>query len=250
MILGNRDLTRSQIGYARIYILAMSIKPKPHFIETGSTCRDFAIRITGHRNFESFIMLCICSNSFVLGTVWYMQDQDVVEIRENINFVFMAIFTVEAFLKIMAQGCYYFKDSWNVFDFCIVMLTIIILDLHWAGVGENIKMLGTILLTLRTLRIFRLIKKHQKLNEIYNTLLDATPSMASLGLLLMLFIFMFSIIGMSLFALVDIKDTDELTRHVNFQTFGAAFLTLLRCSTGEAWNAIMFDTAKNYSILH
>ena len=40
--------------------------------------------------------------------------------------------------------------------------------------------------------------------------------MASLGVLLMLFIFMFSIIGMRLFALVNVGRADELGRHVNF----------------------------------
>lgn len=40
-----------------------------------------------------------------------------------------------------------------------------------------------------------------------------------------------------------------MNKHVNFQSFGASFLTLLRCSTGEAWNSIMFDSARPRSIL-
>lgn len=96
------------------------------------------------------------------------------------------------------------------------MATILILSLNWIGIGQEVSMLGTILLTLRTARVFRLIKKYQKLQEIYSTLLDAVPATASLGLLLMLFIFMFSIIGMSLFALVDVKDASEMNRHANF----------------------------------
>ena len=72
--------------------------------------------------------------------------------------------------------------------------------------------------------------------------------MGSLGLLLMLLLFMFAIIGMSTFALIDLEDADEMNRHVNFQSFGPAFLTLIRCSTGEAWNAIMFDSSRSYSI--
>ena len=74
--------------------------------------------------------------------------------------------------------------------------------------------------------------------------------MASLGLLLMLFIFMFAIIGMSQFATVGLANAEEMNKHVNFQTFGAAFLTLLRCATGEAWNSIMLESAMPYSILN
>lgn len=103
--------------------------------------------------------------------------------------------------------------------------------------------MGTILRTLRIGRVFRLIKKQEKLQEIFKTLLTATPAMASLGLLLMLLIFMFAIIGMAQFSTVDLNGASEMGSHVNFQSFGSAFLALIRCSTGEAWNSIMFDSS-------
>jgi len=34
-----------------------------------------------------------------------------------------------------------------------------------------------------------------------------------------------------------------LDEHANFQTFGMAMLTLLRCATGEFWNGLMYDLA-------
>ena len=64
----------------------------------------------------------------------------------------------------------------------------------------------------------------------------------------MLLIFMFSIIGMAQFALIDLNGAEEMNVHVNFQSFGPAFLTLIRCSTGEAWNSIMFDSSRSYSL--
>lgn len=160
----------------------------------------------------------------------------------------MSIFTIEAIVKIIAQKKEYFRDNWNVFDFVVVVGTIIILTLNWVGVGDSIAIAGTILRTLRIGRVFRLIKKQQKLRQIFNTLIQALPSMGSLGLLLMLLIFMFSIIGMSQFALIDLDGADEMGSHVNFQSFGPAFLTLIRCSTGEAWNSIMFESSRVYSI--
>jgi len=108
--------------------------------------------------------------------------------------------------------------------------------------------MGTILRTLRIGRVFRLIKKQEKLQEIFMTLIQATPAMASLVLLLMLLIFMFAIIGMSQFSLIDLDGASEMNKHVNFQTFGASFLTLVRCSTGEAWNSIMFDSSRPRSL--
>lgn len=40
-----------------------------------------------------------------------------------------------------------------------------------------------------------------------------------------------------------------MNNHVNFQYFGAAFLTLVRCSTGEAWNSIMLESSQSRSLL-
>ena len=71
---------------------------------------------------------------------------------------------------------------------------------------------------------------------------------------------MYAIIGVQQFGLIKIdggiKDIDgyylgqeAMHKHANFQTFGSAFLTLFRCATGEAWNSIMFDSARSRSIL-
>ena len=135
----------------------------------------------------------------------------------------MAIFTVEAIVNLIAQRLLYFKDSWNVFDFTVVVLTIVILIINWAGIGEQLEIMGTILRTLRIGRVFRLIKKQQKLQQIFKTLIEATPAMGSIALLLMLLIFMFAIIGMSQFSLVNLQDASEMNKHVNFQSFGWAW---------------------------
>lgn len=248
---GNSSLTRPQVGWIEVQLMTYAIKPKVQLEAQGnSKIRDTCIIMTEHRAFDTFIMVCILANTFVLGFNWYMQPQEIKDVLEIFNYAFIVIFTIEAVVKIIAQKGLYFKDSWNLFDFTIVVATIIILGIAWAGLGEDIEILGTILRTLRIGRVFRLVKKQEKLQAIFVTLLEATPAMASLGLLLMLLIFMFAIIGMSQFSLVDLDGAAEMNNHVNFQTFGASFLTLIRCSTGEAWNSIMFDSSQPRSILY
>lgn len=208
------------------------------------------IIMTEHASFDIFILSCIIGNTFILGFNWYMQPESYKPVIEVINYVFVTIFTIEAIVKIIAQKKDYFTDSWNLFDFSVVVATLIILGLGWFGIGEDIEIMGTILRTLRIGRVFRLIKKNPKLNEIFQTLIDATPAMGSLGLLLMLLIFMFSIIGMAMFSLIDLDGAAEMGPHVNFQTFGNSFLTLIRCATGEAWNSIMLDSAQSRSLYY
>ena len=44
--------------------------------------------------------------------------------------IFTAIFTLEAFVKIMAFGKYYFKIGWNIFDLIIVVASLVDLGLE------------------------------------------------------------------------------------------------------------------------
>ena len=145
-------------------------------------------------------MACIILNTVVLAVKWYMMPESVISVVEILNYIFMVIFTIEAIVKIIAMRSKYFRDGWNIFDFVVVLLTAIILGLSWIGpkfgleVG-NLGVTSTILRSLRIGRIFRLVKKAEQLQIIFQALIDSVPAMASLALLLILLIFMYSIIG-------------------------------------------------------
>ena len=81
-------------------------------------------------------MLAIMANTALLAFNWYMQPEDYELPISIVNYTFVIIFTIEAIIKLIAQRCLYFKDGWNNFDFTVVVLTLIILIINWAGVGE------------------------------------------------------------------------------------------------------------------
>lgn len=155
-------------------------------------------------------------NTLVLAFNWYMMPLFFMPYLEAINYFFMIVFTIEAILKIIAMKGAYFRDSWNLFDFTVVVLTAVILGVKFLGFGSNLAMMSTMLRTLRIGRVFRLVKRAKKLQIIFQTLIDSAPSMGSLGLLLMLLMFMFAIIGMSQFAMVDLDGASEMNYHANF----------------------------------
>ena len=207
--------------------MTYSAIPQVRAVHSGVWIRDFCIDIVTHKAFDLFIMGCIIGNTIVLAIKWYIMPLWVISLIEMVNYIFMVIFTLEAILKITAMGRNYFKESWNIFDFTVVVLTAIILGITWLGVGGNLGVTSTILRSLRIGRIFRLVKKAKKLQIIFAALLDAVPSMGSLGLLLFLLIFMYAIIGISQFALIKIDGgideiegyymgQDALNKNANF----------------------------------
>jgi hypothetical protein len=77
---------------------------------------------------------------------------------------------------------------------------------------------------------------------IFNTIILTIPSLAYIGLLLIIVLFIFSVLGMELFAFIKLQNENGgLTTDTNFQNFVSSFLTLFRASTGEGWNVIMDD---------
>jgi len=159
----------------------------------------------------------------------------------------MGIFSVECIIKLIAMRKTYFKDNWNNFDFVVVMFSSLALLIKATpSLGIDVNAQATIIRILRVLRVLRLIKRAKKLQIIFETIILALPAMGSLGALLLLFVFLFAIVGMQMFAFV--KWQSDINYHANFTSFMRAFLLLIRAATGEGWNALMYDLARGNSI--
>ena len=131
--------------WIQVQILAYSSKPKIKVNMTGNCFRDVVTKFTINNAFDSFIMICIFLNTAVLAIAWYGEAQEIKDVIEIINYVFMAIFTVEAILKLIALKCHYFKDSWNIFDFVVVIGTGIILIISRLDLGIDLGVQSTII---------------------------------------------------------------------------------------------------------
>jgi hypothetical protein len=159
------------------------------------------------------IISFIIMNTIILGLKWYDEPADLPSIWENFNYMFAGIFTVEATIKLIAYRCKYFQDGWNNFDFVIVIGTfigILLSQTTSVSVGPQ----TTLIRSFRIGRIFRLVKKAKSLRMIFNTFVITIPSLANVGGLLILLLYLYSILGVFLFATVKLQN--ELTVHANF----------------------------------
>lgn len=87
--------------------------------------------------------------------------------------------------------------------------------------------------------MMRLFTKADLLRAIFNTFVITLPSILNIGLLLLLVLFIYTILGMELFAYTQLQN--YINNDVNYTTFGKSILTLFRSATGEGWNFIMDD---------
>ena len=160
----NHLLTKSQKVWLHIQIMTLNASPKKALDQLGyGKCRLRFVRFVKNPNFDRFILFAIMLNTLILTLNWYMQPETYEKPFEIINMVFMATFTVEAAIKIYALRKDYFREAWNVFDFFIVILTLIILIFQQTGILGNVGAITTILRTLRICRVFRIVKRLKKL---------------------------------------------------------------------------------------
>lgn len=76
-------------------------------------------------------MFLICLNMVTMMVETDDQSPEKVNILAKINLLFVAIFTGECIIKMAALRHYYFTNSWNIFDFVVVILSIVGAYARW-----------------------------------------------------------------------------------------------------------------------
>jgi hypothetical protein len=143
-------------------------------------------------------------------------------------------------LKIVACGYDYFLNNWNKFDFFIAIVGDLSILSDIIGIGKtDVSKILRIIKALRIMRILRLVRVSRKLRILVDSLIVILPNVANIGSLIMLLLFIFSVIGMSMFSHV-IHQT-QLNENMNFSNFSMSIMILIRCATGENWNIIMTE---------
>merc|ERR1719399_2436750 len=97
----------------------------------------------------------------------------------------------------------------------------------------------------RIARLFRLVRFCRGLNRIFTAFVLSIPKLLNVAAILLLLLFLFSVLGVQLFAKVRFDPDGSHNVHGNFRNFYRAFMTLVRSMTGEAWNELMHSLSKN-----
>ena len=195
--------------------------------------RDYAFRFTKSRRFEYFIIGLILANAALLGIETLPQVMNGYSYWINLGHeITLGVFVVEAGLKIFAQWPRpdrYFRDGWNLFDFSIIVFSLV----TTAGGFAVVARLG------RLLRLLRLVSIVPELRLIVATLVRSIPSMLHILALMSLLVYIYAIIGYQLFREHDPDHWGNL---------GIALLSLFRVITLEDWTDIMYKAMEYHSL--
>ncbi|XP_029455730.1 voltage-dependent L-type calcium channel subunit alpha-1C isoform X4 [Rhinatrema bivittatum] len=207
--------------------------------------------------FEYLMFVLILLNTICLAMQHYGQSCGFKEAMNILNMLFTGLFTVEMVLKLIAfkpKG--YFSDPWNVFDFLIVIGSIIDVILSETNPPEhtqcpstspeeNSRISITFFRLFRVMRLVKLLSRGEGIRTLLWTFIKSFQALPYVALLIVMLFFIYAVIGMQVFGKIDLNDNTEINRNNNFQTFPQAVLLLFRCATGEAWQEIMLACLPN-----
>ncbi|XP_074861961.1 voltage-dependent L-type calcium channel subunit alpha-1C isoform X10 [Carettochelys insculpta] len=177
--------------------------------------RRACISIVEWKPFEIIILLTIFANCVALAIYIPFPEDDSNATNSNlerVEYLFLIIFTVEAFLKIIAYGLLfhpnaYLRNGWNLLDFIIVVVGLFSAILEQATKADGTNSIGgkgagfdvKALRAFRVLRPLRLVSGVPSLQVVLNSIIKAMVPLLHIALLVLFVIIIYAIIGLELF---------------------------------------------------
>ncbi|XP_022780550.1 voltage-dependent N-type calcium channel subunit alpha-1B-like isoform X2 [Stylophora pistillata] len=189
--------------------------------------RELSKSIVVSKVFEYFILLAIGANCIVLALNTPLPNNDRTDMAqqlEDAEYYFVAIFCVEALLKIMAFGFVlhpgsYLRNGWNILDFTVVVVGVISLPQVSAILGGNDTLDVKALRAVRVLRPLKLISGVPSLQVVMKSIVRAMVPLLQIALLVLFCILIYAIIGLDFlkdkFHTTCVNKTTNLTASSN-----------------------------------
>uniref|UniRef100_A0A663MN32 Sodium channel protein n=1 Tax=Athene cunicularia TaxID=194338 RepID=A0A663MN32_ATHCN len=231
-------MTEEQKKYYNAMKKLGSKKPQKPIPRPGNKFQGMVFDFVTQQVFDISIMILICLNMVTMMVETDDQSEEMENILYWINLVFIVLFTGECVLKLISLRHYYFTIGWNIFDFVVVILSIV--GMFLAELIEKYFVSPTLFRVIRLARIgriLRLIKGAKGIRTLLFALMMSLPALFNIGLLLFLVMFIYAIFGMSNFAYV--KREAGIDDMFNFETFGNSMICLFQITTSAGWDGLL-----------
>lgn len=188
------------------------------------------LRLRENRLFESFVIFVIILSALVIGAKTYDIPPLALDIFAILDIAITLFFLAEIVVRLIAEGSLrrFFKSAWNVFDFVIVVASLVPVE------DSEAALLGRL---LRVFRVLRLISIIPELRVLLNAFFKAIPRMGYVALLMFIVFYIYAAVGSMFFHNVNPELWDDIS---------ISMLTLFRVATFEDWTDVMYETMAVY----
>lgn len=218
-----------------------------------TSIKNFCRYLASAKWFEVFIVAVILVNSILIG----LETYKITRTMKLIQTIILIIFTVEIAIRFIARDSIksFFSSGWNIFDLSLVLISYI---------PESLFASSSVIMVVRVLRVFRvlrLLRTSGEIKLIVSVLVKSFSALFYNGLFFFIFIYLFAIIGVSIFRLpsYDSLPPEKQAAYIElmevapnspecspepYGTLGEAMFTLFRALTGEDWTDLRYNLVK------
>ena len=179
--------------------------------------------IRNNRFFEFFVVFIIILSALNIGLSTFDINPNLFKTLNILDYVITFFFLIEILIRMYSyeKVSLFFKKKWNIFDFTIVLLSLIPLELFEAVIVARL---------LRVFRLLRIISFIPQFRVLIESLAQAIPRVSYVLLFIFIETYIFAAIGSILFGAVDPEHWDNI---------GVSMLTLFKVGTIDGWIEIM-----------
>lgn len=183
-------------------------------------------RIRENKIFEIVVIAIIILSALVIGAKTYPVHPQVMGVFRVLDLMITLFFLVEIIIRMIAERSLkaFFTKGWNVFDFLIVVASLMPVE------DSEAALLGRL---LRIFRVLRLVSIIPELRILLTAFLQAIPRMGYVSLLMFIIFYIYAAAGSMFFH----KINPDLWENISI-----AMLTLFRVATFEDWTDVMYET--------
>lgn len=182
--------------------------------------------------FNSFIIIVILFSAVLVGfSVDLNHSSQYLQLVNSLEFIILIIFSIEIIMRILAEEkpLDFFLDAFNLFDFLIVAICFVPFQSKAVYV----------LILVRVFRTFRIFRAFPNLRPVMKGIVKSLSSVFFVAILLIVMIYIYAVLGVSLFGSVD---------PVHFGSLWKGLFTLFQILTLENWNTIMLPANAAYPL--
>ena len=195
-----------------------------------SKIRAIFYTIRKNKFFEFFVISIIILSALNVGLRTYNIDPSALQTLTLFDYLITIFFLIEILIRMFSYEKIklFFKNNWNIFDFSIVSLSLIPLELLDAVIVARL---------LRVFRLLRIVSFIPQFRILIESLIQAIPRVGYVLLFIFIESYVFAAIGSILFGEID---------PVHWENIGVSLLTLFKVATIDGWIEIMNNTLPAY----
>lgn len=197
---------------------------------SASALQQRFLSIRENKVFETFVIVVIVLSAMVIGAKTYAIPEPAYAVFQVLDVGITLFFLVEVIIRLIAEGSLraFFRKGWNVFDFLIVVASLVPVD------DSEAALLGRL---LRIFRVLRLVSIIPELRVLLSAFMRAIPRMGYVSLLMFIIFYIYGALGAMFFSHINPTLWDNIT---------ISMLTLFRVATFEDWTDVMYETMEVY----